>query len=146
VDDIGADLVAAGRGQRYAVSVKARLFRPGSRESRVTVIETVHLRMLSVFADRFGMVPLLAQAVCLADDAAIHLFLFRARNLAGVLPAVKQASASGSAPATWRRWPGTPRWTTRARGRSWWPGAGSERRRSPGGANRCNSPGPHIRF
>lgn len=89
VDDVGADLIAAGRGQRYAVSVKARLFRPGSRESRVTVIEADHLRKLGVFAERFGMVPLLAQAVCLADDGAIHLFLFRARQLGEVLPAVK---------------------------------------------------------
>jgi hypothetical protein len=89
VDDVGADLIAAGRGQRYAVSVKTRLFRPGSRESRVTVIEAHHLRKLEVFAQRFTMIPLLAQVVCLADDAAIHLFVLRARELAEVLPAVK---------------------------------------------------------
>jgi Holliday junction resolvase len=89
VDDIGADLIAAGRGKRYAVSVKARLFRPGSKESRVTVIEKEHLRKLGVFADRFGMDPLLAQVVCLADDARIHLFLFRVEQLGDVLPAVK---------------------------------------------------------
>jgi hypothetical protein len=89
VDDVGADLIASGRGQQYAVSVKARLFRPGSRESRVTVIESDHLRKLGVFAERFAMVPLLAQVVCLADDGLIHLFLFRARQLGEVLPTVK---------------------------------------------------------
>lgn len=89
VDDIGADLIAAGRGQRYAISVKARLFRPGSRESRVTVIESDHLRKLDVFAQRFAMTPLLAQVVCLADDRLIHLFLFKAEQITSVLPTVK---------------------------------------------------------
>jgi hypothetical protein len=42
-----------------------------------------------VFADRFAMVPLLAQVVCMADDAAIHLFIFQARQLGESLPAVK---------------------------------------------------------
>jgi hypothetical protein len=89
VDDIGADLIAAGRGQRYAVSVKSRLFRPGSRESRVTIIDSDHLRKLGVFADRFVMVPLLAQVVSLADDRVVHLFVFHAADLDAVLPAVK---------------------------------------------------------
>ena len=89
VDDIGADLIAFGRGQRFAVSVKARLFRPGSRESRVTVIEYGHLQKLRVFADRFAMVPLLAQVVALADDGIIHLYIFKADEIASVLPAVK---------------------------------------------------------
>jgi len=89
VDDIGADLIAAGRGRRYAVSVKARLFRPGSRESRVTVIEAEHVRKLTLFAERFAMVPLLAQVVCLADEGLIHLFQFQVAQLADVLPAVQ---------------------------------------------------------
>ncbi len=89
VDDIGADLIAAGRGQRYAVAVKARLFRHGSKESRVTVVEWEPLRKLQVFAQRFQMVPLMAQVVCLADDAMIHLFLFHAAQLRDVLPVVK---------------------------------------------------------
>jgi hypothetical protein len=55
----------------------------------VTVIESEHLRKLAVFADRFAMVPLLAQVVCLADDGLIHLFLFNATQLADVLPAVQ---------------------------------------------------------
>jgi hypothetical protein len=88
-DDGGADLIAAGRGQRYAVSVKARLFRPGSRASRVPVIASDHLDKLRVFAERFAMVPLLAQVVCLADDARIYLFVFRAAQLVGVLPKVQ---------------------------------------------------------
>jgi Holliday junction resolvase len=89
VDDIGADLIAAGRGSRYAVSVKTRLFRPGSKESRGYVIKWEDLRKLAVFSDRFGMVPLLAQVACLADKKLIHLFLFQAKQLAGVLPEVE---------------------------------------------------------
>jgi hypothetical protein len=89
VDDIGADLIAARCGQRYAVSVKARLFRPGSRESRVTVIESDHLRKLRIFAERFAMIPLLAQVVCLADDKLIHLFLLKVEQIESVLQKVK---------------------------------------------------------
>jgi hypothetical protein len=55
----------------------------------VTVIESDHLRKLDLFADRFAMIPLLAQVVCLADDRLIHLFLFQARQLGDVLPTVK---------------------------------------------------------
>ena len=99
VDDIGADLIAWGRGHRYAVSVKTRLFRPGSRESRVTVIEKDHLCKLRVFAERFEMVPLLAQAVCLADDAVIHLFLFHESKLGEVLKEVKNGFSIRFGPA-----------------------------------------------
>ena len=99
VDDVGADPIAAGRDRRYAVSVKARLFRPGSRESRVTVIESNHLCKLAVFAKRFAMVPLLAQIVCLADDGLIHLFLFHAAQLADVLPAVQNGYSIRFGPA-----------------------------------------------
>lgn len=55
----------------------------------MTVIEFDHLRKLSVFAERFAMAPLLAQVVCLADDGMIHLFLFKAEQIASVLSAVK---------------------------------------------------------
>lgn len=71
------------------MSVKSRLFRPDSRESRVTVIESDHLRKLGVFAERFAMVPVLAQVVCLADDKLIHLFLFRAEQIGRILPVVE---------------------------------------------------------
>jgi len=53
---------------KFAVSVKARLFRPESKESRVTVIESDQVRKLSVFAERFGMVPLPAQVICSETD------------------------------------------------------------------------------
>jgi hypothetical protein len=89
VDDIGADLIAAGCGRRYAISVKSRLFRPGSSESRVTVIESDHLRKPAVFAERWAMVPLLAQVVCLADAGLIHLFMFQIEKIGDVLPLVK---------------------------------------------------------
>lgn len=89
MEDAGADLVAAGRGQRYAVHVKSRLIRPGSRDGGATVVEFEQLQRLSLFAERFVLVPLLAQVVCLADEKLIHLFLLKAAQLAGVLPIVQ---------------------------------------------------------
>jgi len=89
VDDVGADLIATRHGQRFAISVKARLFRPESKESHVTVIESDHVQKLRIFAERFGMVALLAQVICLADQGIIHLFVFQAEELDEVLPTVK---------------------------------------------------------
>jgi hypothetical protein len=89
VDDIGADLIASGRHKRYAVSVKARLFRPGSRESRCTVITCDHLQKLQTFAERFDMHPMLAQVVALADDRIIHLFIFHADQIERVFAKCK---------------------------------------------------------
>ncbi len=53
------------------------------------VIETEHLRKLTVFAERFKMVPLLALVVCLANDGMVHLFVFRAGQLGAMLLPVK---------------------------------------------------------
>ena len=39
VDHVGADLIAEKKGKRFAVSVKTRLFRKGSRESLGFVVE-----------------------------------------------------------------------------------------------------------
>lgn len=42
VDHVGADLIAEKDGSRFAVSVKTRLFRPGSTESLGFVVERNH--------------------------------------------------------------------------------------------------------
>ncbi len=73
VDHVGADLIAEKDGQRFAISVKTRLFRTGSKESRAFVIEDDHLEKLEHFANRFQLTPLFAQVVCLADDKKIHI-------------------------------------------------------------------------
>jgi Holliday junction resolvase len=88
VDHVGADLIAEKAGKRIAVSVKTRLFRPGSTESRMMVFEFSALDKLQNFAQQFGMDPVFAQVVCLADDRIIHLFMIRVEEIPQVLPKV----------------------------------------------------------
>ncbi len=75
VDHVGADLIGEKQGLRYAVSVKTRLFRFGSKESRGVVIERSHLEKLEHFANQFDMIPLFALVLCLADEQAVHPLL-----------------------------------------------------------------------
>ena len=56
VDHVGADLIAEKHGSRFAVSVKTRLFKIGSKENRGFVVEYQHLHKLDHFARQFGMV------------------------------------------------------------------------------------------
>lgn len=49
VDHIGADLIAEKGGKRYAISVKIRLFREGSKESRMVVVEDTHQKVGEFF-------------------------------------------------------------------------------------------------
>ena len=93
VDHVGADLIAEKRGSRFAVSVKTRLFRSGSRESRAFVVEKQHLDKLDHFARQFGMVPLFALAICIADENSIHLMISRAEDIRTGLPQVKHGYA-----------------------------------------------------
>ena len=89
VDHVGADLIAEKHGSRFAVSVKTRLFKIGSKESRAFVVEYQHLHKLDHFAQQFGMVPMFALVVCIADEKAIHLLLARAEDIRKGLPKVK---------------------------------------------------------
>jgi hypothetical protein len=82
------DLIAEKMGKRIAVSVKTRLFRSGSIESRMMVFEFSALVKLQNFAQQFVMDPIFAQVVCLADDRIIHLFMIRAEKIPQVLPKV----------------------------------------------------------
>jgi Holliday junction resolvase len=81
VDHVGADLVAEKDGKRFAVSVKTRLFRPGSKESLNFVVEKHHIDKLKHFATQFDMTPLFALALCLSDERTIHLLVIPATNL-----------------------------------------------------------------
>lgn len=74
---------------KIAVSVKTRMFRPGSIETRGAVFEYGHLGKLEHFAQRFELVPVLAHAVCIADDHIIHLFMMRVADIRTQLKPVK---------------------------------------------------------
>jgi len=100
VDHVGADLIAEKRGARFAVSVKTRLFRAGSRESRAFVVDKRHLDKLEYFAQQFGMCPMFALVVCIADENAIHLMMSRAEDIQQRLPEVKHGYAFRFAKST----------------------------------------------
>jgi len=89
VDHVGADLIAEKDGNRIAVSVKTRMFRTGSIESRGVVFEYSHLDKLDYFARRFDLDPVMAHAVCMADDKYIHLFILRVVDIRAKLKQVK---------------------------------------------------------
>ncbi|MCH7725792.1 MAG: hypothetical protein IH991_04825 [Planctomycetes bacterium] len=89
VDHVGADLIAEKDDYKIAVSVKTRLFRSGSVESRGAVFEYTHLEKLKHFANRFDLDPVLAHAVCIADDNIIHLFILRVTDIESKLKPVK---------------------------------------------------------
>ena len=74
VDHVGADLIAERDGERCAISVKTRLFREASTESKMLVIEETGLQRLCSFAAQFAMTPMIAYVVCLSADKKIHLF------------------------------------------------------------------------
>ena len=89
VDHVGADLIAEKDNYKIAVSVKTRLFRNGSVESRGMVFEYAHLEKLKFFAKRFDLDPVLAHVVCIADDNVIHLFMLRVADIELHLKPVK---------------------------------------------------------
>ena len=89
VDHVGADLIAEKHGFRFAISVKTRLFRSGSKESLAFQAEYRHLDKLDHFASQFGMIPMFALVVCIADEDAIHLILSRVEDIRKHLPKVQ---------------------------------------------------------
>jgi Holliday junction resolvase len=81
VDHVGADLIAERRGDRIAISVKTRLYKLGSIETRGIVIEFDHVEKLEHFATRFQLQSVFAHVVSIADDRAIHLFMLRVADI-----------------------------------------------------------------
>jgi len=81
VDHVGADLIAEKSGSRFAISVKTRLFKEGSKESLSFVVEEDHLNKLDYFAHQFGMIPMYAHVLCLADEKCIHLVIVRVEDI-----------------------------------------------------------------
>jgi len=81
VDHVGADLIAQRAKERIAISVKTRLYKPNSTESRGTVIRSDHIEKLEHFAKRFELQPVFAHVVSIPDDRTIHLFILRVGNI-----------------------------------------------------------------
>jgi Holliday junction resolvase len=89
VDHVGADMIAEKAGRRFAISVKTRLFRHKSKESHMVVAESSNIKKLLNFSEQFGMEPIFAQVICIADAQVIHLFMFRVNDISKSLPKVK---------------------------------------------------------
>jgi len=81
VDHVGADLIAWKNRCRIAVSVKTRLYRHRSVETRGTVIRYDHILKLKYFSEQLDFEPVFAHAVCIADDRIIHLFILRVEDI-----------------------------------------------------------------
>jgi Holliday junction resolvase-like predicted endonuclease len=81
VDHVGADLIAEKEGNRIAISVKTRLFKHGSTESKMFCIEHSHLEKLETFSEQFALQPVFALVVCLADNREIHLITLKTTDI-----------------------------------------------------------------
>lgn len=100
VDHVGADLIAEKCGSRFAISVKTRLFKSGSKESLGFTAEYQHLDKLNHFASQFGMIPMFALVICIADEDAIHLLLAKVEDIRNGLPKAKHGYAFRFAKST----------------------------------------------
>lgn len=90
VDHIGADLIAEKNDKIYAISVKFRLFRKGSNESRMVNVTKDGLEKLKKFSKQFKIrKSLFAQVISIADDRKIHLFIIPVDKIEEVLSPTK---------------------------------------------------------
>ena len=85
VDHVGADLIAEKDHHRFALSVKTRFYRAESRETRAVFITNDNLKKLKIFAEQFGMVPLLSFAFILVADDIMHIAMFHSANIGEVM-------------------------------------------------------------
>ena len=99
VDHVGADLIAEKDRQRIAISVKTRMFRTGSKESQVFVVEKDHLEKLERFAAQFGMRPVFALVISLVDEGMIHLLIMPVEDVRKSLPEVTHGYSVRFTPA-----------------------------------------------
>jgi hypothetical protein len=89
VDHVGADLISACSGKRYAISVKTRMFKRGTKESRTYTIEDNHLEKLKHYSKLFNLTPLFSFAVCLVDEKSIYVFIMPVDNIDTILKKVQ---------------------------------------------------------
>ncbi len=81
VDHVGADLIAVKDGIRYAISVKTRNFKTGSKETRGYNIEYTHIEKLKHFAAQFALEPVIAYVVNVDDEKTIELYIVKINDL-----------------------------------------------------------------
>jgi len=89
VDHVGADLICTKNDKRYAVSVKTRLFRSDSIESRMYNIEKTHLEKLEHFSKIFNLEPIFSFLVCLSDSNALYLISIKVSDIKKVFSGTK---------------------------------------------------------
>ena len=82
VDHVGADLICSkkrenGEYDRYAVSVKTRWFKYGSKESKMYNLSNNDLEKLWFFANTFGLKAIFSFLVCLSDTRKMYLISFQ---------------------------------------------------------------------
>ncbi len=78
VDHVGADLIAEKGGRLYAISVKTRNFKKGSKEGFSFYFEHDHIEKLKEFAKRFAkMTPVIAFVLSLEDDKTIEVLIIK---------------------------------------------------------------------
>jgi len=81
VDHVGADLISECLKKRYAISVKTRSFKKGTRESLSCTISFDSIEKLKFFSDQFGLIPLFSQVICLQDSNQIMVFILPINNI-----------------------------------------------------------------
>lgn len=91
VDHVGADLISEKDGKRFAISVKTRVFKEGSDESKMVPVTDDNLNKLKIFAKTFNLECLFAQVICHADTKNIYVFLMSVNDLetSHILPRIK---------------------------------------------------------
>lgn len=90
VDHVGADLIAEHKGRRYAISVKSRMYRSGSVETKGVLLKQDDIDKLEFFSAQFGMAPLFAHVCSIADDKVIHLVMFPVSIVSLVMSETKE--------------------------------------------------------
>ncbi|MEI7474834.1 MAG: hypothetical protein WCK67_08640 [bacterium] len=85
VDHVGADLISTFKNQRFAISVKTRFFKSGSKESKMFTIEDSHIEKLEEFSKLFGMKSIFSLVVCLSDIKKIYVIIIPVNLIRGNL-------------------------------------------------------------
>lgn len=81
VDHVGADLICSKDEKKFAVSVKTRWYKEGSKESRMFNIENTHLDKLKYFSNIFGLEPLFSLIINMSDNRMIILFTVKVSDI-----------------------------------------------------------------
>lgn len=90
VDHVGADLIAEHEGRRYAISVKSRMYRSGSVETKGVLLKQDDIDKLDFFSAQFGMISLFAHVCSIADDNIIHLVMLPVSIVPRVMSETKE--------------------------------------------------------